>query len=350
MRPETRYDACSVAATAPQGLASTGHAVDGQESAGGGNAAASTPAPVSAEATKQETEQTTEAKDEGAVEVAGEVQGVRRRAPYRANGRNGRVSEGSLGGRFKRPKPRKEGESHSQSEPEGTDQEGTPSRGGSRSYQRRTPRDRSDTRPRVDFDESIPESHRYIWASFSSFEADDVCKRSLYIGNMSSQVTKEDVRALSDAIRGVRFVTRRSAFLDFESPEVATAQLEVLRNMQLKGQPVQVEPSRPRSNSTMKSDRLLYVRGFPDDKGMDALGPLFPQALLIDRREGKILLRFKDHESAISAIKEVIAHDGTDYKFSFAAARPRWNRRGPPRSMWRRYPQGKFIKHESRQD
>ncbi|XP_075735191.1 uncharacterized protein LOC119161534 isoform X11 [Rhipicephalus microplus] len=323
MRPETRYDACSVAATAPQGLASTGHAVDGQESAGGGNAAASTPA--------------------GAVEVAGEVQGVRRRAPYRANGRNGRVSEGSLGGRFKRPKPRKEGESHSQSEPEGTDQEGTPSRGGSRSYQRRTPRDRSDTRPRVDFDESIPESHRYIWA-------DDVCKRSLYIGNMSSQVTKEDVRALSDAIRGVRFVTRRSAFLDFESPEVATAQLEVLRNMQLKGQPVQVEPSRPRSNSTMKSDRLLYVRGFPDDKGMDALGPLFPQALLIDRREGKILLRFKDHESAISAIKEVIAHDGTDYKFSFAAARPRWNRRGPPRSMWRRYPQGKFIKHESRQD
>ncbi|KAL3224281.1 hypothetical protein MRX96_049562 [Rhipicephalus microplus] len=302
---------------------STGHAVDGQESAGGGNAAASTPA--------------------GAVEVAGEVQGVRRRAPYRANGRNGRVSEGSLGGRFKRPKPRKEGESHSQSEPEGTDQEGTPSRGGSRSYQRRTPRDRSDTRPRVDFDESIPESHRYIWA-------DDVCKRSLYIGNMSSQVTKEDVRALSDAIRGVRFVTRRSAFLDFESPEVATAQLEVLRNMQLKGQPVQVEPSRPRSNSTMKSDRLLYVRGFPDDKGMDALGPLFPQALLIDRREGKILLRFKDHESAISAIKEVIAHDGTDYKFSFAAARPRWNRRGPPRSMWRRYPQGKFIKHESRQD
>nr|XP_037269970.1 uncharacterized protein LOC119161534 isoform X14 [Rhipicephalus microplus] len=300
---------------------STGHAVDGQESAGGGNAAASTP---------------------GAVEVAGEVQGVRRRAPYRANGRNGRVSEGSLGGRFKRPKPRKEGESHSQSEPEGTDQEGTPSRGGSRSYQRRTPRDRSDTRPRVDFDESIPESHRYIW--------DDVCKRSLYIGNMSSQVTKEDVRALSDAIRGVRFVTRRSAFLDFESPEVATAQLEVLRNMQLKGQPVQVEPSRPRSNSTMKSDRLLYVRGFPDDKGMDALGPLFPQALLIDRREGKILLRFKDHESAISAIKEVIAHDGTDYKFSFAAARPRWNRRGPPRSMWRRYPQGKFIKHESRQD
>lgn len=301
---------------------STGHAVDGQESAGGGNAAASTPA--------------------GAVEVAGEVQGVRRRAPYRANGRNGRVSEGSLGGRFKRPKPRKEGESHSQSEPEGTDQEGTPSRGGSRSYQRRTPRDRSDTRPRVDFDESIPESHRYIW--------DDVCKRSLYIGNMSSQVTKEDVRALSDAIRGVRFVTRRSAFLDFESPEVATAQLEVLRNMQLKGQPVQVEPSRPRSNSTMKSDRLLYVRGFPDDKGMDALGPLFPQALLIDRREGKILLRFKDHESAISAIKEVIAHDGTDYKFSFAAARPRWNRRGPPRSMWRRYPQGKFIKHESRQD
>ncbi|XP_075735192.1 uncharacterized protein LOC119161534 isoform X12 [Rhipicephalus microplus] len=322
MRPETRYDACSVAATAPQGLASTGHAVDGQESAGGGNAAASTP---------------------GAVEVAGEVQGVRRRAPYRANGRNGRVSEGSLGGRFKRPKPRKEGESHSQSEPEGTDQEGTPSRGGSRSYQRRTPRDRSDTRPRVDFDESIPESHRYIWA-------DDVCKRSLYIGNMSSQVTKEDVRALSDAIRGVRFVTRRSAFLDFESPEVATAQLEVLRNMQLKGQPVQVEPSRPRSNSTMKSDRLLYVRGFPDDKGMDALGPLFPQALLIDRREGKILLRFKDHESAISAIKEVIAHDGTDYKFSFAAARPRWNRRGPPRSMWRRYPQGKFIKHESRQD
>lgn len=252
------------------------------------------------------------------------------------------MSEGSLGGRFKRPKPRKEGESHSQSEPEGTDQEGTPSRGGSRSYQRRTPRDRSDTRPRVDFDESIPESHRYIW--------DDVCKRSLYIGNMSSQVTKEDVRALSDAIRGVRFVTRRSAFLDFESPEVATAQLEVLRNMQLKGQPVQVEPSRPRSNSTMKSDRLLYVRGFPDDKGMDALGPLFPQALLIDRREGKILLRFKDHESAISAIKEVIAHDGTDYKFSFAAARPRWNRRGPPRSMWRRYPQGKFIKHESRQD
>ncbi|XP_075735193.1 uncharacterized protein LOC119161534 isoform X13 [Rhipicephalus microplus] len=307
----------------PAASESTGHAVDGQESAGGGNAAASTPA--------------------GAVEVAGEVQGVRRRAPYRANGRNGRVSEGSLGGRFKRPKPRKEGESHSQSEPEGTDQEGTPSRGGSRSYQRRTPRDRSDTRPRVDFDESIPESHRYIWA-------DDVCKRSLYIGNMSSQVTKEDVRALSDAIRGVRFVTRRSAFLDFESPEVATAQLEVLRNMQLKGQPVQVEPSRPRSNSTMKSDRLLYVRGFPDDKGMDALGPLFPQALLIDRREGKILLRFKDHESAISAIKEVIAHDGTDYKFSFAAARPRWNRRGPPRSMWRRYPQGKFIKHESRQD
>ncbi|XP_075735194.1 uncharacterized protein LOC119161534 isoform X14 [Rhipicephalus microplus] len=306
----------------PAASESTGHAVDGQESAGGGNAAASTP---------------------GAVEVAGEVQGVRRRAPYRANGRNGRVSEGSLGGRFKRPKPRKEGESHSQSEPEGTDQEGTPSRGGSRSYQRRTPRDRSDTRPRVDFDESIPESHRYIWA-------DDVCKRSLYIGNMSSQVTKEDVRALSDAIRGVRFVTRRSAFLDFESPEVATAQLEVLRNMQLKGQPVQVEPSRPRSNSTMKSDRLLYVRGFPDDKGMDALGPLFPQALLIDRREGKILLRFKDHESAISAIKEVIAHDGTDYKFSFAAARPRWNRRGPPRSMWRRYPQGKFIKHESRQD
>lgn len=306
----------------PAASESTGHAVDVQESAGGGNAAASTPA--------------------GAVEVAGEVQGVRRRAPYRANGRNGRVSEGSLGGRFKRPKPRKEGESHSQSEPEGTDQEGTPSRGGSRSYQRRTPRDRSDTRPRVDFDESIPESHRYIW--------DDVCKRSLYIGNMSSQVTKEDVRALSDAIRGVRFVTRRSAFLDFESPEVATAQLEVLRNMQLKGQPVQVEPSRPRSNSTMKSDRLLYVRGFPDDKGMDALGPLFPQALLIDRREGKILLRFKDHESAISAIKEVIAHDGTDYKFSFAAARPRWNRRGPPRSMWRRYPQGKFIKHESRQD
>lgn len=328
----------------PAASESTGHAVDDQESAGGENAAASTPAPVSAEATKQETEQTTEAKDEaGAAEVAGEVQVVRRRAPYRANGRNGRVSEGSLGGRFKRRKPRKEGESHSQSEPEGTDQEGrTPSRGGSRSYQRRTPRDRSDTRPRVDVDESIPESHRYNW--------DDMGKRSLYIGNMSSQVTKEDVRALSDAICGVRFVTRRSAFLDFESPEVATAQLELLRNMQLKGQPVQVEPSRPRSNSTMKSDRLLYVRGFPDDKGMDALGPLFPQALLIDRREGKILLRFKDHESAISAIKEVIAHDGTDYKFSFAAARPRWNRRGPPRAMWRRYPQGKFIKHESRQD
>uniref|UniRef100_A0A224Z0N9 Protein containing RRM-SF domain n=1 Tax=Rhipicephalus zambeziensis TaxID=60191 RepID=A0A224Z0N9_9ACAR len=285
-------------------------AVDGQEkNTGGENAAASTP---------------------GAAEGAGEVQEVRRRASNRANGR---VSEGSLGGRPKRRKPRKEGESHSQSEPEGTDREGgTPSRGGTRSYQRRTPRDRSDTRPRVDVD------------------ADDMCKRSLYIGNMSSQVTKDEVRALSDAIRSVRFVNRRSAFLDFESPEIATAQLELLRSMQLKGQPVQVEPSRPRSSSTFKSDRLLYVRGFPDDKGMDALGPLFPQALLIDRREGKVLLRFKDHESAISAIKEVIAHDGTDYKFSFAAARPRWNRRGPPRSMWRRHPQGKFIKHETRQD
>lgn len=319
------------------------HAAEGQEkNTGGENAAASTPAPVSAEATKQESEPSTEAKDEaGAAEVAGEGQEGRRRPSNRANGR---VSEGSIGGRPKRRKPRKEGESHSQSEPEGTDREGgTPSRGGPRPYQRRVPRDRSDTRPRVDVDESIPESHRYVWA-------DDMCKRSLYIGNMSSQVTKDEVRALSDAIRSVRFVNRRSAFLDFESPEVAAAQLELLRSMQLKGQPVQVEPSRPRSSSTYKSDRLLYVRGFPDDKGMDALGPLFPDALLIDRREGKVLLRFKDHESAITAIKEVIAHDGTNYKFSFAAARPRWNRRGPPRAVWRRHPQGKFIKHETRQD
>uniref|UniRef100_A0A131XEY6 RRM domain-containing protein n=1 Tax=Hyalomma excavatum TaxID=257692 RepID=A0A131XEY6_9ACAR len=341
MGPEKDVDPKQTEAAA--GSEKSSHAVEGQEkNTGGENASTSTPAPALPEATKQETEQSSEAKDEaGAAEGTGEVQEGRRRASNRANGR---VSEGSLGGRPKRRKPRKEGESHSQSEPEGTDREGrTPSRGGPRSYQRRIPRDRSDTRPRVDVDESIPESHRYVWA-------DDMCKRSLYIGNMSSQVTKDEVRALSDAIRSVRFVNRRSAFLDFESPEVATAQLELLRSMQLKGQPVQVEPSRPRSSSTYKSDRLLYVRGFPDDKGMDALGPLFPQALLIDRREGKVLLRFKDHESAISAIKEVIAHDGTDYKFSFAAARPRWNRRGPPRPMWRRHPQGKFIKHETRQD
>ncbi|XP_075536664.1 uncharacterized protein LOC142571874 [Dermacentor variabilis] len=136
---------------------------------------------------------------------------------------------------------------------------------------------------------------------------------------MSSQVTKDEIRALSDAICSVRFINRHSAFLDFENPEVATAQLELLRSKQLKGKPVQVEPSSPRSSSAYKSDRLLYVRGLPD-------------ALLIDRREGKVLLRFKDHESAI---KQVIAHDGTDYKFSFAAVRPRWNHRCLPRTVWR---------------
>uniref|UniRef100_A0A023FZP9 RRM domain-containing protein n=1 Tax=Amblyomma parvum TaxID=251391 RepID=A0A023FZP9_AMBPA len=320
------------------------HGPEGQEkSAEGEKAAAPMTATQAAEPSKQDAEKPADA-NEGTTEGSGaEGHEGRRRAVNRANGR---VSEGSLSGRPKRRKPRKEGESLSQSEPEGTDREsGPPSRSsGPRGYYRnRMPRDRSDTRPRVDMDESIPESHRYIWA-------DDMFKRSLYVGNMSSQVTKEDVRALSDAIRSVRFVNRRSAFLDFESPEVASAQLEVLRSMQLKGQPLQVEPSRPRSSTTYKSDRLLYVRGFPDDKGMDALGPLFPDALLIDRREGKVLLRFKDHESAISAIKEVIAHDGTDYKFSFAAARPRWNRRGPPRAVWRRHPPGRFVKHEARQD
>lgn len=320
------------------------------EEKGAGDATASIPAVAAAEATK-ETEKTAEVKEEGAVDAAATKTngagdgpeerggGGRRAASNRANGR---VSEGSGSGRPKRRKPKRENERHSQSEPESTDREGGGGggRGGPRHY-RRNPRDRSDPRPRVDMDESIPESHRYIWA-------DDVSKRSLYIGNMSTQVTKEEVRALSDAIRGVRFVNRRSAFLDFESPEVASAQLEVLRTMQLKGQPVQIEPSRPRASSAFKSDRLVYVRGFPDDKGMEALGPLFPAALLIDRREGKVLLRFKDHESAISAINEVIAQDGTDYKFSFAAARPRWNRRGPPR-VWRR-PPGKFVKHETRQD
>lgn len=318
------------------------------EEKGAGDAAASIPA-AAADAAK-ETEKTAEVKDEGAVDAAAtktngagdgpEERGGRRTASNRANGR---VSEGSGGGRPKRRKPKREGERHSQSEPESTDREGGGHpRGGPRHYPRRNTRERTDTRPRVDMDESIPESHRYIWA-------DDVSKRSLYIGNMSTQVTKEEVRALSDAIRGVRFVNRRSAFLDFESPEVATAQLEVLRTMQLKGQPIQIEPSRPRASSAFKSDRLVYVRGFPDDKGMEALGPLFPAALLIDRREGKVLLRFKDHESAISAINEVIAQDGADYKFSFAAARPRWNRRGPPRAVWRR-PPGKFVKHETRQD
>nr|XP_050046558.1 uncharacterized protein LOC126543485 [Dermacentor andersoni] len=287
--------------------------------------AAANPATVSTEATKQETEPSTEAKDEGATERAGEGQEGRRRVSIRANGR---VSEDSLGRRRKRRKPRKEADSHSQSEPEGIDRKGgTPCRGGLRSYQRRVPRDRSDTRSRIDV-ESIPESHRYVWA-------DDTCKCSLYIGNMSSQVTKDQVRALSDAIRSVHFVNRHSAFLDFESPEVATAQLELLRSRQLKGKTVQVEPSSPWSSSTYKSDHLLYVRGLPDDKGMDTLGPLFPDALFIDRREGKVLLRFKDHESAISAIKQVIAHYGTDFKFSFAAVRPRWNRRCPPRTVWR---------------
>lgn len=322
------------------------------EEKGAGDAAASIPAVEAADAAK-ETEKTAEVKDEGAVDGAttktngaGEAPeehggGGRRAASNRANGR---VSEGSNSGRPKRRKPKRENERHSQSEPESTDREGGGGghpRGPPRPF-RRAPRDRSDPRPRVDMDESIPESHRYIWA-------DDVSKRSLYIGNMSTQVTKEEVRALSEAIRGVRFVNRRSAFLDFESPEVASAQLEVLRTMQLKGQPIQIEPSRPRASSAFKSDRLVYVRGFPDDKGMEALGPLFPAALLIDRREGKVLLRFKDHESAISAIKEVIAQDGIDYKFSFAAARPRWNRRGPPRALWRR-PPGKFVKHETRQD
>ncbi|XP_072145387.1 uncharacterized protein [Dermacentor andersoni] len=288
--------------------------------------AASNPATVSTEATKQETEPSTEAKDEGATERAGEGQEGRRRASLRANGL---VSEDSLGRRRKRRKPRKEADSHSQSEPEGIDRKGgTPCRGGLRSYQRRVPRDRSDTRSRIDVDESIPESHRYV-------SADDTRKCSLYIGNMSSQVTKDEVRALSDAIRSVRFINRHSAFLDFESPEVATVQLELLRSKQLKGKPVQVEPSRPRNSSTYKPDRLLYVRGRPGDKGMDTLGLLFPDALLIDRRAGKVLLRFKDHERAISAIKQVIAHDGTDYKFSFAAVCPRWNRRGPPRGVWR---------------
>ncbi|XP_065307650.1 RNA-binding protein with serine-rich domain 1-like [Dermacentor albipictus] len=271
-------------------------------------------------------EPSTEAKDEGATGRAGEGQEGRRRASIRANGR---VSEDTLGGRPKRRKPRKETESHSKSEPEGTDRKGgTPCRGGLRSYQRRVPRGRSDTRSRIDVDESIPESHRYV-------SADDTCKSSLYIGNMSSQVTKDEVRALSDAIRSVRFINRHSAFLDFESPEVASAQLEPLRSMQLKGKQVQVEPSRPQSSSTYKPDRLLYVRGLPDDQGMDTLGSIFPDVVLIDRLEGKVLLRFKDYESAISAIKQVIAHDGTDYKFNFAAVRPRWNHRCPPRTVWR---------------
>ncbi|EEC11837.1 conserved hypothetical protein, partial [Ixodes scapularis] len=177
----------------------------------------------------------------------------------------------------KKRKPRRDQNGHSQSEPESTDREG-----GSRppGGQRRQ-RDRSDGRPRVDMDESIPESHRYVWA-------DDVYKRSLYVGNMSAHVTKDEVRALSEAIRSVRFVNRRSAFLDFESPEVASAQMEVLRAMELKGQPLQVEPSRPRGATTAKSDRMLYVRGIPDEQGMDKLGPLFPSALLIDRREGSV--------------------------------------------------------------
>ncbi|XP_070381964.1 uncharacterized protein [Dermacentor albipictus] len=269
--------------------------------------AASNPATVSTEATKQETDPSTEAKDEGATERDGEGQAGKRRASTRANGR---VSEDSLGRRRKRRKPRKETERHSKSVPEGIDRKGgTPCRGGLRSYQRRVPRDHSDTRSHIDVAESIPESHCYV-------SADDTCKCSLYIGNMSSQVTKDEVRALSDSIRSVRFVNRHSAFLDFESPEVATAQLELLRSKQLKGKPVQVEPTRPRSSSTYKPDRLLYVRGVPDDKGMDTLGSLFPDALLIDRLEGKVLLRFKDHESAISAIKQVIARDGTNYKFS----------------------------------
>ncbi|CAN7990742.1 unnamed protein product [Ixodes pacificus] len=238
----------------------------------------------------------------------------------------------------KKRKPRRDQNGHSQSEPESTDREG-----GSRppGGQRRQ-RDRSDGRPRVDMDESIPESHRYVWA-------DDVYKRSLYVGNMSAHVTKDEVRALSEAIRSVRFVNRRSAFLDFESPEVASAQMEVLRAMELKGQPLQVEPSRPRGATTAKSDRMLYVRGIPDEQGMDKLGPLFPSALLIDRREGKVLLRFKDHESAIAAINEAIAQGADDCKFSFAAARPRWNRRNTPRPMYRR-PGAKFIKQETRQD
>lgn len=143
---------------------------------------------------------------------------------------------------------------------------------------------------------------------------------------------------------------RRSAFLDFESPEVASSQLDLLRSMELKGQPVHVEPSRPRGAVAAKSDRIIYVRGIPDEEGMDKLGPRFPSALLIERREGKVLLRFKDHESAVAAINDAIAHNVADCKFSFAAARPRWNRRGgPQRPIWRR-PSAKFIKQDIRQD
>ncbi|CAN7993041.1 unnamed protein product [Ixodes hexagonus] len=320
------------------------HVPDSQEKAVVPDATATAATIATDKAVKEDTDSAPEAekKMEEAAEPKSNGSSDQVTAPEgrrRGSRQNGESGEGQRAPRPpKKRKPRKDQNGHSQSEPESTDREG-----GSRPFggQRRQ-RDRSDGRPRVDMDESIPESHRYVWA-------DDVYKRSLYVGNMSVHVTKEEVRALSEAIRSVRFVNRRSAFLDFENPEVASAQMELLRAMELKGQPLQVEPSRPRGATTAKSDRMVYVRGIPDEQGMDKLGPLFPSALLIDRREGKVLLRFKDHESAIAAINEAIAQGGNDCKFSFAAARPRWTRRGTPRPVYRR-PGAKFVKQETRQD
>uniref|UniRef100_A0A0K8R9Z7 Putative transcription coactivator n=1 Tax=Ixodes ricinus TaxID=34613 RepID=A0A0K8R9Z7_IXORI len=138
-------------------------------------------------------------KSNGSSDQAAASEGRRRGS--RQNGESGEAQRTPR--TPKKRKPRRDQNGHSQSEPESTDREG-----GSRppGGQRRQ-RDRSDGRPRVDMDESIPESHRYVWA-------DDVYKRSLYVGNMSAHVTKDEVRALSEAIRSVRFVNRRSAFLD----------------------------------------------------------------------------------------------------------------------------------------
>lgn len=282
----------------------------------------------------EKSKQTTEAKvEDGGGDRNGDVEAKpKEERQAKQNRRLG--TRGPPRGKPKRRRFRRERES--QSEAEGAENDSAPVV--AKPQRQRRTRENSEAQTRPDLDEDIPESHRYKW--------DDIQRSSLFIGNLTLNVTKQDVQNLSDAIVSVRFVTRRSAIVDFASEDVANEQLESLKGTEMQGEEIFVEHLRPREPQ-VKSDRDLYVRGIPEDYRMDKLGTLFPDAQLVERQSAKIRLRFNDHESALAAIKEAIAQEGNDFKFSFAAARPRWNRRGPVRAGFRRrYP----PRQETRQD
>ncbi|XP_064458004.1 uncharacterized protein LOC135368556 isoform X2 [Ornithodoros turicata] len=247
---------------------------------------------------------------------------------------NGRSNaRGPPRGKPKRRRFRRERES--QSEAEGTEDS---SHVVAKPQRQRPPRENSETQARPDMDEDIPAAHRYNW--------DDVQKCSLFIGNLTLNVTKQDIQELSEAIVSVRFITRRSAIVNFASEQVANEQLETLKGKEMQGEEIFVEHLRPRERQVTKSDRDLYVRGTPEDIRMDTLGSLFPDAQLIERQTSKVRLRFKDHDTALAAIQGAIGEENCNFKFSFATARPRWIRRGPQRTGFRR----RFPRQETRQD